>query len=161
MATKTLKPSKSAKSALTTAALVGALTQDLNFMHRAALASCSKDKNDQIKPGTHEVDFTVNIRGFVNKGEKYETPVPGKIDWKIFAAFAMSKLNRDTLESVVNEFVTAMENGENLETALEHEKIHVDRAMKTIANSIKLATKTEASGKTTFAGKMTVVDILH
>ena len=141
-------------SLVTTAAVLAALpaTLELSLEDRAALASSAKAKNADILPGTHKVSFTVQIEGFVKKGADCETSVPGKIDMGLFAKYLLSKVNDTHREAFVEDFVNALESGEDLETALSQEKMAVERAMDRIAKSVRLATKATRSGATTFNG---------
>lgn len=56
--------------------------------------------------GEHSIDakFIVELAGKMTVGEDYEQHATNKIDWMSLFAFALSKLNGQTIKSVIEEF---------------------------------------------------------
>ncbi len=56
--------------------------------------------------GEHQLDakFLVELTGKMTVGEDYEQHATNKIDWMNLFAFALSKLNGQTVKSLVEEF---------------------------------------------------------
>lgn len=74
------------------------------------LASLVKDEerkraSSNTLAGSYNFDFTVRVRGALSKGEDFEKKIPAKADAWGLLALAFSKLNGQTIESLVNEWV--------------------------------------------------------
>ena len=115
-----------------------------------ALAKVMKEKavkeaSQELEAGRYELDMLVRILGSFTKGEDYETTVPNKINFTLLAAMALSKVNIETRNSIIDEFITAMENPEELEKLAEEIKVGVQKKL----DKIKGMTKTTATGKVT------------
>lgn len=119
---------------------------NLTAEQQIALAKAVASKAS-LTAGEYPVDFAVLVRvsGKVTKGEDYEQTIHASADgWKI-AMLALSKLNGVTIESLVRE---------SLESDLDTKEV-VSRA-NAAAQTIKEATKTICSGKTTAKVNVTI-----
>lgn len=70
-----------------------------------ALAKTGKSKD--LIPGEHTVDevITLHVTGTVKKGDDYEQVNDAKIDWQALALAALSSMNGNTRNALVNEFL--------------------------------------------------------
>jgi hypothetical protein len=109
-----------------------------------ALKAASKD----LEPGQYDVDLVVRILGKLTKGEDFEQKLTAKINFSLLAALALSKVNKETREAIVEDFLMAMGRSE---TSDEHVKL-IDQVKDEIQPKlaeIKEMTVTKMSGKVT------------
>lgn len=66
-----------------------------------------KDASAKLAAGDHEVDFLVQVRGSLRKGEDYQQRIVAKADAWTLLAVALSHLNGVTVESIVTEALNA------------------------------------------------------
>jgi hypothetical protein len=74
---------------------------------KAIASKVTKAAQTTLSPGPHEVDFTVRIKGELNRGEDYEQKIVAKADPWLLLAAALSHLNDVTVESLVREALLA------------------------------------------------------
>ena len=115
-----------------------------------AIAKVIKDKvvkeaSQELEAGRYELDLLVRILGSFTKGDDYQTTVPNKINFTLLAAMALSKVNIETRNSIIDEFITAMEKPAELEKLAEEIKVGVQKKL----DKIKGMTETTATGKVT------------
>ena len=93
----------------------------------------------KLSVGQHNVDFTIRVKGVLNRGENYTAQIVAKADFALLFAVALSHLNGTTVESIVRE-------------SLAYDPALVDSlkeiAAKAVAQ-IKETTTTPCNGKTT------------
>ena len=97
------------------------------------------EANATLAAGTYAVDFTVRVRGSLNRGENYVQKIPAKADPWLLLASALSHLNGVTVDSIVKE-------------ALTHDPALIDdlKAKAAVAiEAVKGPTDTPCNGKTT------------
>ena len=118
-----------------------------------AVAKAVKDKvakaaGKEIEPGTYDVDLVVRVLGKFTKGEDFEQKLPAKINFALLAALALSKVNKETRNNVVEDFIMAMGRSE---TSNEHAKLieQVKDEVQPKLNEVKEMTITKMSGKIT------------
>ena len=104
-----------------------------------------KEASKKLDSGRYELEILIRILGSFQKGADYETTVPNKINFNLLAAMALSKVNIETRNSIIDEFITAMEKPEELEKLAEEIKVGVQKKL----DKIKGLTKTTATGKVT------------
>lgn len=109
----------------------------LTEIERAAIAKAASMPKG-LPAGKHEVDILVHIKGYINKGEDYESSVYQSIPFDQLFAVAMSKLNAVTIESIVREALA-----DEVDSS-----IVKDSVKDAIAKLTEASTKT-CSGKTT------------
>ena len=68
-----------------------------------------KDAKKELEPGTYLVDALVRVQGTLDKGEDFEMKVAGKIDWKLLACLSLSKLNNETQDKVIENFIASLD----------------------------------------------------
>lgn len=111
------------------------------------MATGPEKVKEGLAPGVYEIDETIRIKGAVRKGESYDSVVNAAVDWRGLFAFALTKLNGVTVDSIVREFV-------NVGTVDADE---VDKQAKAAVKTILGTTIKECSGKTTAALTVTSV----
>jgi len=70
-------------------------------------ASPSKDARSELKPGSYAFDFTVRIQGSLKVGEDYGSKSSQSIPWKQLAIYLLGKVNTNTRDKVVRDFLKA------------------------------------------------------
>ena len=66
-----------------------------------------KEASAELAIGDHDVDFLVQVRGSLKRGENYEQQIVAKADPWTLLAVSLSHLNGVTVESIVKEALTA------------------------------------------------------
>lgn len=120
-------------------------------LHVIAVAKAVKDKvskkaGKEIEPGRYEVDLLVRVLGSFSKGEDFQQKLTAKINFTLLACLALSKVNKETRNNIVSDFIMAMGRSE---TSEEHDKL-IDQIKDEIQpklNEIKEMTTTTMSGK--------------
>jgi len=111
-----------------------------------------KEARSAVVAGVYPVDFSVNVKGLVTVGEDYDAEVPAKaLPWKLLAVLA-SKVNGETLKSVLAEYREAAErhiNGEPF--AFEALEDEIKRKAERALDGLKSATLTRCKGKVTLS----------
>jgi hypothetical protein len=118
-----------------------------------AVAKAVKDKvlkgaTKEVDPGRYDVDLLVRVLGSFTKGEDFEQKITAKINFALLSALALSKVNKETRDSIVEDFIMAMGRSE---TSPEHSKL-IDQVKDEIQpklNEIKEMTVTTMTGKIT------------
>jgi hypothetical protein len=77
-----------------------------------------KEAKDNLGAGTYNVDLLVRVKGYFDKGEDFEMKAAAKVDWKLLASLALSKLNNETQDVVIDAFIAALDQGEAEKDAL-------------------------------------------
>lgn len=85
-------------------------------LEKVAIAKVVKARDaskasSEVDAGRYEVDFLVRVHGVVKKGEPYQKTQPNKIKWTLLMAILASKVNKETLQSVIREYTKAEEDG--------------------------------------------------
>lgn len=80
----------------------------LTDIQKIALAKTEFDRSS-IPSGTHQVDFTVRVRGTVKVGEDYDRPATTSVPW-----LEATTLYREAFRVTVAELVAKVENGETV-----------------------------------------------
>jgi hypothetical protein len=118
-----------------------------------AIAKAVKDKvakaaGKGIDPGRYDVDLLVRVLGSFTKGEDFEQKLTAKINFTLLAALALSKVNKETRNNIVEDFIMAMGRSE---TSEEHNKLisQIKDEIQPKLNEIKEMTTTTMSGKIT------------
>jgi hypothetical protein len=107
-----------------------------------------KDASREVDPGRYDVDLLVRVLGSFTKGEDFEQKITAKINYTLLSALALSKVNKETRDSIVEDFIMAMGRSE---TSPEHSKL-IDQVKDEIQpklNEIKEMTVTTMTGKIT------------
>jgi hypothetical protein len=82
------------------------LTNELRVVVGSAVPEkILKDAKKDLAPGTYLVDALVRVQGTLDKGEDFDMKVAAKVDWKLLASLALSKLNNETQDKVIGDFV--------------------------------------------------------
>jgi hypothetical protein len=83
------------------------LAEELTALLKAKIAKNLEVGTPSV--GNHRIDakFLVELTGKMTVGEDYEQHATNKIDWMSLFAFAVSKLNGQTVKSLVEEFEKA------------------------------------------------------
>jgi hypothetical protein len=77
-----------------------------------------KDAKGQIDPGLYLVDALVRIQGTLSKGEDFQMKAAAKIDWRLLASLALSKVNNETQDAVIDAFIKAIDGADGEKDAL-------------------------------------------
>jgi uncharacterized protein YheU (UPF0270 family) len=90
-----------------------------------AVGKVIKDKvlkaaSKELEAGQYDVDLVVRILGKLTKGEDFDQKLTAKINWSLLAALALSKVNKETRNNIVEDFIMAMGRSE---TSDEHSKL--------------------------------------
>jgi hypothetical protein len=109
------------------------------------------DSDGTLAPGVYHVDETIRVRGTVKKGEDYEQNITAKAQPWALLALALSKLNKATGRSIVEEATELVreseQSGLSIKEALSYTDQITGAANEAIAK-IKKSTKQTCSGKT-------------
>jgi hypothetical protein len=75
-----------------------------------------KDASKEVVPGRYSVDLVVRIHGDFLKSNPTEIKLSDKItvDWRLLAALALNKVNKETRDALVGEFLEAQDKPEML-----------------------------------------------
>ena len=118
-----------------------------------AIAKAVKDKvakaaGKEIEPGRYDVDLLVRVLGSFSKGEDFEQKLTAKINFTLLACLALSKVNTETRNTIVEDFIMAMGRSE---TSEEHTKLiaQIKDEIQPKLDEIKGMTVTKMSGKIT------------
>ena len=76
-------------------------------LSKVVTAKQVKEASAELAIGDHEVDFLVQVRGSLKRGENYEQQIVAKADPWTLLAVSLSHLNGVTVESIVKEALTA------------------------------------------------------
>lgn len=108
----------------------------------------AKEANKEVEPGRYDVDLLVRVFGSFTKGEDFEQKLTAKINFTLLAALALSKVNAETRERIVEDFIMAMGRSE---TSEEHTKLinQIKDEIQPKLNEIKEMTVTKMTGKVT------------
>jgi ElaB/YqjD/DUF883 family membrane-anchored ribosome-binding protein len=73
------------------------------------IAKAVKDKvadkaREGVSPAEYNVDLTLRIQGTIRKAEDYTKDIPHKIRWDLLVAVLASKVNDETLASVLRDY---------------------------------------------------------
>jgi multidrug efflux pump subunit AcrB len=107
-----------------------------------------KEASKNLDPGKYDVELLVRILGSFTKGEDYEQRVTAKINYALLASLALSKVNKETRDTIVEDFLMSMGRSE---TSDEHKKL-IDQIKDEIQpklDEIKGMTTTKMTGKVT------------
>jgi hypothetical protein len=96
-------------------AVVALRTKSLAKAAMAKLGKLTSDDRAALTVGDHEVDVVVRIKGKVNVQADVATHQVNLIDAWALLKLALDKLNGVTVESIVDEALSAMENGDELD----------------------------------------------
>ena len=125
----------------------------MNTEHVLSIAKVIKEKavkqaSKDLAAGTYEVDFLVRILGSFTKGNDFEQQLVAKINYQLLAALALSKVNQNTRELIVNDFLMAMGRSD---TSEEHQKLleQVKDEIQPKLNELKEMTVSKMTGKLT------------
>lgn len=118
-----------------------------------AVAKAVKEKvlktaTKEIDPGRYDVDLMVRVLGSFTKGEDFEQRLTNKINWQLGFALALSKVNDETRNKIVGDFLAAMSNGEESE---EHKKLadQIKTEIQPKLDELKGTTMSTMTGKIT------------
>lgn len=124
----------------------------INAAQAAAINSAVKGDNKQVPVGKHKVDITVRIRGEVTKSPDSMAEQPAKVNlWNLMRLLA-NKLNKDTIDSVINQAIAEYNAGNTVEDP--ELKAYVENAFAKLGK----ATTAPRSGQTRFKGTVDVIE---
>lgn len=112
---------------------------DVLALSKAVKDAVAKKASSGLSVGTHNVGFTVSIKGTLTKGLDYESEIVSKADPWMLLAVALSKLNGVTVDCLVREALT------DDDALIESLKLKAAEAIQ----AIKAPTKTTCNGKVT------------
>jgi flagellar basal body-associated protein FliL len=115
---------------------------------KAVKDKVAKEAGKEIEPGRYDVDLLVRVLGSFTKGEDFDQKLTAKINFTLLACLALSKVNKETRDTIVTDFIMAMGRSD---TSDEHKKL-IDQIKDEIQpklNEIKEMTVTNMSGKIT------------
>ena len=125
----------------------------MNSEQTIAIAKAVKDKvskeaSKDIDPGRYDVDLLVRVLGSFTKGEDFEQKLTNKINWQLGFALALSKVNDETRNKIVADFLSAIGNGKE---SPEHKKLadQVKEEIQPKLDELKGTTMTTMNGKIT------------
>jgi len=125
----------------------------MNNEQTIAIAKAIKDKvakaaSKDLDAGRYEVDLIVRVLGTFNKGEDFEQNLTAKINWQLGLALALSKVNKETRDSIIADMLAAMSNGGESD---EHKALaaQIKDEIQPKLDKLKGETKTTMSGKVT------------
>jgi hypothetical protein len=125
----------------------------MESLQTIAVAKAIKDKaskaaSKDIEPGRYDVDLIVRVLGSFSKGEDFQQNLTAKINWQLGLALALSKVNKETRDSIIADMLAAMSNGGESD---EHKALaaQIKAEIQPKLDELKGETKTTMSGKVT------------
>ncbi len=89
-------------------------TSEKELVTKIALAKGIKDVKSLVSdlaPGKYVIDADLHLHGTVTRGEDFEKVLSNKVKWTLLAAILASKVNDATLDSVIDTYIQADQDG--------------------------------------------------
>ncbi len=72
-----------------------------------------KKASGELEPGSYEIDAVFRVHGTLRKGADHEAKATAKIDFKLLALVALSKVNETTRDVIMKDFLAATKAGKD------------------------------------------------